>query len=118
MNSTITKVALAFLVFAVQLPAWPQTNFVTREVLVDNEDVEVVRLTYPPGTESGMHAHAHPNRVVTVVTGGVLEFVPSTGDKPQVLVVEAGMAMYVPAATHNVRNIGDTEVILVETEIK
>ena len=48
-----------------------------REVVLDNASVEVVRLTYPAGTESGMHTHIHPNRVVYFVKGGKLELVPA-----------------------------------------
>ncbi len=91
----------------------------TREVLLDNEQVEVVRLTYPAGTESGMHSHRYPHRVAYVVKGGTLELVPEDPAKPpEVLTVPDGKVLFLPAATHNVRNIGTTEVVLVETEIK
>jgi mannose-6-phosphate isomerase-like protein (cupin superfamily) len=95
------------------------TDLGTREVLLDNPAVEVVRLTYPAGTESGMHTHEHPNRVAYVVRGGTLEVIPGDADKPrQILELTDGQAIYLPAATHNVRNAGDTEVIIIETEIK
>ena len=90
-----------------------------REVLLNNSAVEVVRLTYPAGTESGMHTHSHPNRVVYFVKGGILELVPE--DKQQqskVINVAAGKTLFLPATTHNVKNIGNTEIIIVETEIK
>ena len=91
----------------------------TREVLLDNATVEVVRLTYPPGTESGMHTHEHPYRAAYVVKGGKLELVPADSRQPsQVLEIADGQAMFLPAATHNVRNIGPTEVVIIETEIK
>ncbi|MGS2721055.1 cupin domain-containing protein [Paraglaciecola aestuariivivens] len=90
-----------------------------REVLLDNTDVEVVRLTYPVGAESGMHSHIHPNRVVYFVKGGVLELVPQDPTQPSnVLKVTDGETLYLPATTHNVKNIGETEIIIVETEIK
>ena len=90
-----------------------------REVLLDNTDVEVVRLTYPIGTESGMHTHVHPNRVVFFVKGGKLELTPEDEkQKSQTIQVPDGKTLYFPAATHNVRNIGQTEVVIVETEIK
>jgi len=90
-----------------------------REVLVDNSDVEVVRLTYPIGTESGMHTHIHPNRVVYFVKGGVLELIPKDKkQKSKVLKVSDGKTLFLPTTTHNVKNIGNTEVVIVETEIK
>jgi mannose-6-phosphate isomerase-like protein (cupin superfamily) len=88
-------------------------------VLLDNLAVEVVRLTYPAGTESGMHTHEHPNRVAYVVSGGALEMIPGDPEQPrQRLEVTDGQAIYLPATTHNVRNVGQTEVVLIETEIK
>lgn len=91
----------------------------TREVLLDNEQVEVVRLTYPVGTESGMHTHKYPNRVVYFVKGGTLELVPDDQSKQaDVLTAADGKALFLPTSTHNVRNIGDTEVIIIETEVK
>lgn len=96
-----------------------EVTFGKREVLLDNSDVEVVRLTYPIGTESGMHTHVHPNRVVFFVKGGKLELTPEgKQQKPQIIQVPDGKTLYFPAGTHNVRNIGQTEVIIVETEIK
>lgn len=90
-----------------------------REVLLDNEAVEVVRLTYPPGSESGMHSHRYPHRVAYVVRGGRLEMIPGDSDEPrQFIEVADGQAIYLPAQTHNVRNVGDTEVVIIETEIK
>ena len=91
----------------------------TREVLLDNQAVEVVRLTYPVGTESGMHSHAYPNRVAYVVKGGTLELIPGDGAEPsRSIELVAGQAMFLPAATHNVRNAGDSEIVIIETEIK
>jgi mannose-6-phosphate isomerase-like protein (cupin superfamily) len=90
-----------------------------REVLLDNADVEVVRLTYPVGTESGMHTHIHPNRVVYFVKGGILELVPKDkNQKSKVINVADGKTLYLPTTTHNVKNIGNTEIVIVETEIK
>lgn len=90
-----------------------------REVLLDNEHVEVIRLTYPPGSESGMHSHEHPHRVVYVVSGGKIELIPEDSNMPsQFITAKTGMTMFVPGNTHNVKNIGKTEVVLIETELK
>ena len=91
----------------------------SKEVLLDNEVVEVVRLTYPAGSESGMHTHKYPNRVAYFVKGGKLELTPGDPEKPaDVLDIADGQTLYLPGGTHNVRNIGDTEVVIIETEIK
>jgi mannose-6-phosphate isomerase-like protein (cupin superfamily) len=34
------------------------------------------------------------------------------------LIVGDGEAVYLPAATHNVKNIGDDEIVILEVEIK
>jgi quercetin dioxygenase-like cupin family protein len=89
------------------------------ELLLDNQAVQVIRLAYPAGTESGMHTHEFPNRVVYFVKGGTLELVPADGQgQSQVLIVADGEAVYMSATTHNVKNIGDEEMIIIETEIK
>lgn len=91
----------------------------TREVLLDNETVQVVRLTYPAGAESGMHTHEFPNRVVYFIKGGNLELVPAdTQADSDVFIVGGGEAVYLPGVTHNVKNIGDEEIVILEVEIK
>ncbi len=91
----------------------------TREVLLDNQFVEVVRLTYPVGSESGMHTHEHPNRVAYFVKGGKVELIPGDKQEPhRVVEVADGKSLFLPATTHNVKNIGDTEIVIIETEIK
>jgi len=90
-----------------------------KETLLDNADVEVIRATYPAGSESGMHTHVYANRVVYFVKGGVLAITPEDTSKPdRIITVKDGQTLYMPGGTHNVKNIGDTEVIIVETEIK
>ena len=90
-----------------------------REVVLDNEKVEVVRLTYPAKSESGMHTHIHPNRVVYFVKGGTLELIPENkNEQSKVLDVKDGQTLFLPATTHNVKNIGTSTIIIVETEIK
>lgn len=91
----------------------------TREVLLNNDQVEVVRLTYPVGTESGMHTHPYPHRVVYFVKGGTVELVPADKTRSSnILTVADGKTLFLPGTTHNVKNIGDTEVVIVETELK
>lgn len=91
----------------------------TKTILLDNDKVQLVKVSYPPGTESGMHSHIYPSRVVYVVQGGAVELQPDNADKPsRTLTLETGSTLYLPAQTHNVINRGATEVILLETELK
>jgi mannose-6-phosphate isomerase-like protein (cupin superfamily) len=112
---------LFYLLFSLMIPlsGLADSNQASREVLLDNDAVQVVRLTYPPGTESGMHGHDFPHRVVYFIRGGTLELVPEDPQEAsQVLIVADGESVFLPAVTHNVRNIGKEEIVIVETEIK
>lgn len=113
---------MRFLVYAfafVSTMSMADSDEKQREVLLDNDEVEVVRLSYPPGSQSGMHSHQHPHRVVYVLEGGTIKLVPQDDSKPaQTLKVQAGTSLFRPAETHNVVNVGDTRVILLETELK
>lgn len=90
-----------------------------REIVLENDQVQVVRLTYPVGTESGMHTHAFANRVVYFVKGGTLRLVPKDSSKAsKTLTASDGQTLFLPATTHNVKNIGNSEIVIVETELK
>lgn len=113
---------LIFLVFAVlsfsihaETPT--QITLGKKEVLLDNDKVQVVRLTYPPNTESGMHSHEFASRTIYVVEGGELALISDNAISKQIT-LSAGQVLFVPGSTHNVKNIGTTKVVLIETEIK
>lgn len=90
-----------------------------REVLLNNDKVEMVRLTYPPGSESGVHSHPYAHRTLYVVEPGLLELIPADApENRKVMDLQQGMALFLPGTTHNVRNVGDTTIVLLETEIK
>ena len=112
-------IAAAAILSALSVPCLADTTLGSREVLLDNAAVEVVRLTYPAGSESGMHSHDYPHRVAYVVRGGTLQSVPADPDQPtQIIELADGQAVYLPAATHNIRNVGQTEIVIIETELK
>jgi quercetin dioxygenase-like cupin family protein len=111
--------SLSILLLSLSSFSVAETKKGIKEVILENDSVEVVRLTYPAGTESGMHQHKHPNRVVYVVKGGRLELTPADPHAaPKILAILAGKALFLPATKHNVKNIGVSEIILIETEIK
>jgi quercetin dioxygenase-like cupin family protein len=68
---------------------------------------------YKPGAESAMHSH--PDLVMYVISPANVEFTAKDGKK-QVMTLEKGMTMIVPADTHSVKNIGKTnaKVVLIE----
>ena len=98
---------------AVAEPQW------TQEVLLDNDRVLMVRNTFPPGEASGLHTHVHPQRTVYVVQGGQLQLQPADPAQPaRTIEVTSGSALMLPAQSHNIRNVGESTVILIETELK
>lgn len=115
------KTLIAMFISALVLPSmsFALADLGSREVLLDNEKVELVRLVYPPGTESGMHSHKHPSRTVYFVKGGRLALIPENpAEQTKILTVAHGKVLYLPATSHNVKNLGDTEIIIIENEIK
>ncbi|HSG63065.1 MAG TPA: DUF4440 domain-containing protein [Pseudomonadales bacterium] len=88
-----------------------------REVLLDNAHVQVVRLEYPAGGESGLHTHEYPIRTVYVLQGGEVEIVAPHGEK-RPLTLATGSVFVMPAATHNIQNVGTSAVMLLEQELK
>jgi len=89
----------------------------SREILLDNAQVQVIRLKYPAGSESGVHSHEFPVRTVYVLSGGDMEIVNEDGSKSRLSPV-TGSVFFMPAATHNIRNIGTTTIELLEQELK
>jgi len=79
--------------------------------------VMVVRLVYPAGAESGMHTHAYATRTAYFEKGGLLEIHAENHDIKQMHIAD-GQALYLPAATHNIKNVGTTEIVIIEQELK
>lgn len=90
-----------------------------REVLLDNSKVLMVRLTYTPDSESGFHEHIYAYRTIYVVQGGQLLLINDDEQQTsKAITVHDGQALYMPASRHNIKNIGSTEIVLIETELK
>jgi len=79
----------------------------------DSLNMRIIKVDYKPGAESAMHSH--PDLVMYVISPAKTEFTAKDGTK-QVMTLEKGMTMIVPADTHSVKNIGSTEakVLLIE----
>lgn len=99
--------------------AFAEPKHSSKEILFENDKVLMLRKVYPAGSESGMHTHIYPFRTVYFIKGGKLELVPADKTKKsKKLVAEDGKTLFLPVTTHNVKNIGDTEIIVIETELK
>lgn len=100
-----------------------------RVVLLENADVQVIDLRYEVGSVSPLHGHEFPRRVIYVVQGGTLAITPGRklDDGSLALVpdgevkridITAGQTLWLPAATHTIKNVGKTFIRVVEVEVK
>ncbi len=87
------------------------------KVLVDNPSVRVLKVTYSPGAKSPMHSH--PDALLVSLQDSKVVFTTPDG-KTQEVAVGKETALYTPAATHSVANVGLNPVdgILVEFKAK
>jgi quercetin dioxygenase-like cupin family protein len=79
----------------------------------DSLNIRIVMVDYKPGTESALHSH--PDLVMYVISTSKAEFTAKDGSK-QVMSLDKGTTVIVPADTHSVKNVGNTnaKVVLVE----
>lgn len=82
---------------------------------LDNERVRVFEVTFKKGASAAMHSH--PDHLAYIVTGGTLELTLADGTR-QVVEGKPGETFFLPAQAHSTRNIGNSTVRVVVTELK
>ncbi|MFC1761706.1 cupin domain-containing protein [Planctomycetota bacterium] len=94
----------------------PEKEKAKTTIQIDNEQVLVREWRFTPGAESGWHRHEH-NFVVVPRTDGRLKLVTQEGESHVDLV--AG-SCYTRSAgiEHNVTNISDYDVVILDIELK
>jgi beta-alanine degradation protein BauB len=88
---------------------------VAKKVLLENDQVRMIQAEFAPGETATWHSH--PNHAEYTLTGGKLE-ITDKGKQARVVEFKAGEALYMPAVTHMVKNIGTTTVKMVMIELK
>ncbi|MDP4240903.1 MAG: cupin domain-containing protein [Bacteroidota bacterium] len=88
---------------------------VYKKVILDNEKVRVIQVEFAPGEVAPWHHH--PAHVIYVLAGGKME-ITEKGKEAQVMDLNDGDAMYMPAVSHMGKNIGTTTIKLIVTEMK
>jgi quercetin dioxygenase-like cupin family protein len=83
--------------------------------VIDTEGVRLLKVTFKPGDATVMHQH--PFHIAYVISGGELT-ITNKGGKPQVIKLEPGMAVPIPATTHMAKNTGTTTVEALVVELK
>jgi quercetin dioxygenase-like cupin family protein len=105
------------------------TPLFRRAVLFENDEVQVLDLRYEPGSVTPLHTHEYPHRVLYIEAGGVLEILPGVkaadgtlslapDAEAKSVKLTAGQTLWLPAATHRLRNVGKTFVRVIEIEVK
>jgi beta-alanine degradation protein BauB len=84
-------------------------------LLMENDRVRMLKVTFNPGDKATMHHH--PDHAVYVVKGGKLAFTYPSGN-PESMEVESGSAFFLDTQTHEATNVGDTFIELIVVELK
>lgn len=84
-------------------------------VMLDNDEVRVLKVRFGPGEKSVMHSH--PNTVAVFLTDGKVKFTAPDG-KSMEADVKAGTTEYSAAETHLPENVGDKPLEVVVIELK
>ena len=84
------------------------------KVLADTLNIKLHEVTLNPGDSVGMHTH--PDFTLYIVQGGTLKIYPKESE-PQVLELKIGMGFIFPTVTHSGKNIGNTTIKLLVTDI-
>ncbi len=84
------------------------------KVLNENDKVRILKVVFKPGEVAKMHHH--PDHVVYAIEGGKLSI--TSGGKTQESEINTGSATFFEAQDHEVKNIGNTTIDLIVTELK
>jgi len=84
------------------------------KVVQDSLNIRIVMVDYKPGAESALHSH--PDLVMYVISPAKTEFTAKDGTK-RVMTLDKGMVAIIPADTHSVKNIGNTNAKVVLFEV-
>ena len=84
------------------------------KLLNENERVRVLQVTFKPGDTAKMHHH--PDHSVYAVTGGKMSL--TSGGKTQEIDIKPESVLFLEAQHHEAKNIGDTTIKLIVTELK
>jgi quercetin dioxygenase-like cupin family protein len=85
------------------------------KVVLENDQVRVLRITYGPHEKSVMHSH--PPGVVVYLSDAHGKFT-LPGGKTQDAVTKAGTVAWTDATTHMPENTGDKEFEVIQVELK
>lgn len=115
MKTTIKLICGIFLtgLFLAATGAYSQTP--VGKITLDNESVKVISIEFKPGDITAIHSH--PDNVTYIMSGGKMEYTDK-GEKPKVINYKTGETIWMPAVTHIVKNVGNTNIKMLVVELK
>ena len=84
------------------------------KLLNENERVRVLEVVFKPGDIAKLHHH--PDHVAYVLKGGKMSL--TSGGKTQEMELKTGSVVFLDAQDHEAKNIGNTTLDLLVTELK
>lgn len=85
------------------------------KLVMENERVRVMEVTFNPGDEIAMHWH--PDHVAYVREGGKLAITPD-GGKATEADLAPGAALWIKSEKHSAKNVGTTKIVVGVIELK
>jgi beta-alanine degradation protein BauB len=82
--------------------------------VMENDRVRVLEVMFKPGDKAMMHQH--PDHVVHVLKGGKASL--KSSGKKDILELQKGKTLFLEAQSHEVENIGKTDIDLLVIELK
>jgi quercetin dioxygenase-like cupin family protein len=83
------------------------------KLLNENDRVRVLEVVFKPGDAAKMH---HPDHAVCVLKGGKAKL--TSRGKTQEMELKTGSVIFLEAQDHEAKNIGNTKIDLIVTELK
>ena len=86
-------------------------------IQINNKLVKVIKYSFMPGEETGMHKHSY-DYIVTPLTDGKLLLIDKLGNESNYTLIASHSYFRKAGIEHNVINNGKQKLIFIETELK
>ena len=113
----VCLIAIAGIVFPLYLQAQDpaMVDSTHHKVILENDQVRILRVTYAPNEKGTVHNH--PNSVAVFLTDAALRITQPDG-KTVEITAKPGQVAWSPATTHTVENAGEKAFELIHIDIK
>ena len=115
--TVICLMAVAGIIFPQGLQAQDpaKTDSTHHKVILENDQVRILRVIYAPHEKGTMHDH--PNSVAVFLTDAAIRITQPDG-KTIEITAKSGQTVWSPATTHFIENVGEKEFELIHIDLK